>query len=356
MRFSRCPLWLLAALCVATLGPGGQPLLAQNQNSLPQPILGATAALTPQQEATVDAFVDTQVARLQSNDPGEVAQGRSRLTEQYSLSTSGFFKDYYSQAIATRIAPLLAPDGPLMTRLNVAIVSAKLSGQSLVTVLQAGENDPSAAVRYWIAKAVGEAAKNNRLNKQEQQDVLDVMARRLKAEDSSLVLEQVLIAMAEIDLPDAILKVLEGLNARVQFHKQNPDARFKPVHGGMKQLWSKLIALRAGAKNVDKEQFELARIAFRYYALIADQFAAAAENNDAGNEEEAENARQDKIAMAAICGRVMDDVARQVPRVTPPQPIDPNNAAELRASADRWREVLKAPPFNFTDEELAVGE
>jgi len=347
----------LAALCVATLGAGGQLLLAQNQNSLPQPILGATAELTPQEQTTVDAFVDAQVARLQSDDPEQVAQGRSRLAEQYSLSTSQFFKDYYDQAIATRINPLLAPDGPLMTRLNVAIVSAKLSGQSLVTVLQAGENDPSAAVRYWIAKAVGEAAKNNRLNKQEQQDVLDVMARRLKAEDSSLVLEQVMLAMAEIDLPDAIRKVLEGLDARVLFHKNNPDARFKPVHGGMKQLWSKLIALRSGSKNVDKEQFELARIAFRYYTLIADQLATtAAENPDNKDDKEAQNTRQDKVAMAGICSRVMDDVARQVARVTPPQPIDPYNPAELRVSAYRWREILKAPPFKFTDEDLAVGE
>lgn len=354
MRISRCPLWLVVVLLGATFGPGGQASLAQE--SLPQAILQAQAQLTPQEQATVDAFVDKQVDRLQSDDTEQVALGRSRLAEQFSLSHSDFFLDYYAQSIADRVAPLLVPASPLMTRLNVAIVSAKLSGQSLVKVLQAGEADPSTAVRYWIAKAVGTAAKNDRLDNQEQKDVLTVLARRLKVEKSSLVLEQVLLAMNEIDLPKAISMVLEGLDSRVTFHKQNPTARFKPVHGGMKQLWSKLIALRSGSKNVDKEQFELARIALRYYSLIADQLATGDANEEDKDDEEAKEVRRDKVLMAGICGRVMDYAARDVANLIPPQPVDPNNAAELRVSAERWREMLKAPPFNFTDEELAVGE
>ncbi len=351
MKFSRCPLWLLAALCVAMLGPGGQLLNAQD--SLPQTIIGAQAELQAQDRATVDAFVDAQAARLQSDDPEQVALGRSLLAEQFGLGGSDFFFEYYRPTISKRVAPLLNPDGPLMTRLNVAIVSAKLSGQSLITVLQAGADDPSPAVRYWIAKAVGSTAKSKGLTNQEQKDVLAVMARRLKAEDSSLVLEQVMLAMAEIELEDAIQKVLEGLDSRVTFHKQNPNARFKPVHGGMKQLWSKLIALRSDNQNVDDELFELARIAFRYYTLIADQLNADNKNKD---NEEAEEAKQDKVAMAVICGRVMDYAAKDVAHLTPPQAVNPNNAAELRVSADRWIEVLKAPPFNFTSEQLAVGE
>ncbi len=354
MKFSRCPLWLLATLCVAILGPGAQSLSAQN--SLPAAILQAQAELTPQERATVDSFVDAQTARLQSDDPEQIAKGRSLLAEQFSLGRSAFFLDYYRPTIANKIAPLLTPDGDLMTRLNVAIVSSKLSGQSLTTVLQAGADDPSPAVRYWIAKAVGAAAKNKRLKTQGQKDALAVMAKRLKAEDNSLVLEQVMVAIAEIDLPDAIQKVLEGLDSRVTFHKQNTKARFKPVHGGMKQLWSKLVHLRAGGNNVDKEQFELARIAFRYYALIADQLTEANKNNDNGDDEEAQQAKQDKVAMAVICGQVMADVAKEVAGVTPPQPVNPNNAAELRVSVDRLREMLKASPFSFTDEQLAVGE
>jgi hypothetical protein len=351
MIFSRRPLWLLAAMCLAILGPGVQSLFAQD--SLPTAILQAQDELTTEEQATIDQFLKAQVIRLQSSDPQQVALGRARLTEQFGLGNSQFFTSSYRQAIAKQLIPLLAPDSPLMTRLNVAIVSAKLSGQSLVDVLQTGEDDPSPAVRYWIAKAVGTAAKNKRLEKQQQKDVLVVMANRLKAEDSSLVLEQVMLAIAEIDLPEAIQQVLDGLDARVTFHKQNPVARFKPVHGGMQQLWSKLIALRAAGKSVDNQQKDLARIALRYYALIADQLAL---NNDNNDEQEAQEIRQDKVAMAGICSRVMDDVAQQVARITPPQAIDPNNAAELKVSADRWHEVLKAPPFNFTDEELAVGE
>jgi len=351
MNLSQRLHWLLAATCVLMLGMGNQS--AHAQDSLPASILQAQDELTNDAKAEVDAYVEAQVARLQSSEPDQVALGRSLLAEPFGLGKSPTFIKYYSQAIAQRVAPLLNPEGPLMTRLNIAIVSAKLSGQSLVTVLKPGADDPSPAVRYWICKAVGAAAKNKRINKQQQQEVLDVMAGRLKAEDSSLVLEQVMLAISEIELPEAIEKVLEGLDARVKFHKENPGARFKPVHGGMQQLWSKLIALRAGNQNVDKEQKELARIAFRYYALIAQQMEAGIENPD---EQEANAIKQDKVAMAGICGRVMDDIARNVARISPPQLVDPNNTAELKVSVGRWRDVLKAPPFNFTDEQLAVDE
>ncbi len=351
MNFSRRLHWLLAATCVLVLGLGNQPLFAQD--SLPAAILQEPDELSADAKATIDSFIDAQVVRLQSSDPEQVALGRSLLAEPFGLGSTPVFTLYYSQAIAQRVSPLLVPNGPLMTRLNIAIVTAKLSGRSLVTVLKAGADDPSPAVRYWIAKSVGAAAKNKRLSKPEQQEVLDVMAARLKAEDSSLVLEQVMLALSEIELPEAIQKVLDGLDARVIFHKQNPGVRFKPVHGGMQQLWSKLIAQRAGNQNVDREQKELARIAFRYYALIAEQMSAGNDNPD---DDEAEAIKQDKASMAGICGRVMDDIARQVARINPPQLVDPNNAAELKVSVDRWREVLKAPPFNFTDEQLAVGE
>ncbi len=350
MNFSRRLHWLLAATCVLMLGPGNQSLFAQN--SLPATIIQAQQ-LSAQDKTTIDGFIDAQVTRLQSSDPEQVALGRSLLAEQFGLGSSPAFINYYSQAIAQRVAPLLVPDGPLMTRLNIAIVSAKLSDASLVTVLKAGADDPSPAVRYWIAKAVGAAAKNDRISQQQQQDVLDVMAARLKVEDSELVLGQVMLAISEIDLDEAIEKVLEGLDARVSFYKQHAQARFKPVHDGTQQLWSKLIALRSDGKNVDKEQKELARIAFKYYALIAEQMAAGIDNPD---EDETAAIKQDKATMAGICGRVMDDVARQVARISPPQMVDPNNATELKASADRWRDVLKAPPFNYTDEQLAVGE
>ncbi len=353
MRFSRCPLWLLTACFGAVLGLGGQPVLGQD--SLTPTILQASAPLTSQEKATVDAFVDAQVQKLQSQDPQQVAEGRARLVEQFSLSTSSDFLEYYGQAITNRVVPLLVPDQALMTRLNVAIISAKLTGDNLILVLEAGADDPSPAVRYWIAKAVGGAIREGHLkDKQAQRKALDVLAKRLKLEEASLVLEQVMLAMAEIELPEALRKVLEGLNSRVTFHKQNPTAHFKPVRGGMEQLWSKLIELRSDSKNrVDKEQFELARIAFRYYALIADQLDEEDPNND---DEEDEEVREDKSWMASICGRVMDDVAKEVAKLTPPQLADTKIAAELRVSADRWREMLKEPPFNFTDDQLSVEQ
>jgi len=348
MRFSRCPLWLLAVFIGAGLGLGCQSVSAQA--SLPKDILQAGAVLTPAEKATVDGFVDAQANRLKDEDPEQVALGRSFLVEQFSLSNSSQFLDYYRESIADRVAPLLDPKGRLMTRLNVAIISAKLSGKSLVKILQAGADDPSPAVRYWIAKAVGAAAKTKELGDNEQRDALTVLSRRLKLEESSLVLEQVMLAMSEIQLPEAIQKVLEGLDSRVAFHRDHSKAQYRPVFGGMQQLWRKLIGLAAAGQNVDKEMRELARIALRYYTLSANQLNAGV--NGEGTE-------GDKTNMIRLSRQVLDYVASldQIP--TPPAitaVIAAKNWKELRLTADRWRGILQAPPFNFTDEQLDSGE
>jgi hypothetical protein len=351
MRFSQCPLWLLVVFVVTGFGLTCQTAQAQAQSSLPQSILQAGVALTPAEEATVDQFVDAQASRLQDQDPEQVALGRSLIVEQFSLSNSSFFLDYYRQSIANRVAPLLDPEGPLMTRLNVAIISAKLSGASLIHILQAGADDPSPAVRYWIAKAVGAAAKKaGQLDPDEQRDALTVLTRRLKLEEASLVLEQVFLAMSEIQLPEAIQKVLEGLDSRVTFHKKNPNAQYRPVYGGMQQLWRKLIGLDAAGQNVDKELRDLGRIALRYYTLSADQLVGGVKDKDA---------EDDKINMIRLSRQVLDYVAKEA-QVQAPPPINTVIAAknweELRLTADRWREILKASPFNFTDKQLDPAE
>ncbi len=347
MRFRRCPPWLIAALCMAVVGPAGQTLFAQG--SLPQAILQAQAELSAQEKSTVDQFVDAQATRLQSTDPAEVAAGRANLTDQFNLSPSPFFQDYYRRSVAQRITPLIQAEQPLMTRLNVAIVSAKLSGDSLVGILQAGAADPSPAVRYWIAKAVGSAAKAKAFDPQQQQRVLTVLAQRLKDEDASLVLEQAMLAIAEIDLREAIPTVLDGLDSRVAFHQNNAKVPFKPVQGGMQQLYRKLVEQRSGGTNVTIELHNLARIAYRYYALIGDQLDAI--NNEAPADD-TDAIKQDKAVMAGLGGQVMDYVVRDVAKLTPPQPVSPNNAAQLKASAALWRDILTSPPFNFTDEQL----
>ena len=349
MRIRRCPYWLLTALWIAVLGPGGQMLFAQD--SIPQVILQAKAELTDDEKATIDTFLDVQVGRLKSDDSAEVAEGRARIADQFNLSTSEFFLNYYSQGLADRVTPLIQPDVPLMTRLNVAIVSSKLSSQGQVDLLQDGASDPSPAVRYWIAKAVGTTAKKGTFDAQQQRDVLVVLAGRLKAEDSSLVLEQVMLAIAEIDLDDAIKTVLEGLDSRVIFHRENPDARFKPVLNGMQQLWSKLIAQSTGGANVKNDLYELARIAYRYYALIGEQMQALQDAGNGGNDD----LDKDKALMAQLCARVMDYVVK-AEALGAPQPVDTNSAAELKVSAARWKDILKAPPFDFTDEDLSVAE
>ena len=344
MRFSGCPFWLVAVFVGAVCGQTIEH--ANAQASLPQDVLQASADLTPDQQKAIDAFVEAQVKNLSDSDPEQVALGRSVLVEPFSLSNSPQFLSYYQQTIATRTAPLLDSSGPLITRLNVAIISAKLSGESLVQILEAGADDPSPAVRYWIAKAVGQAAKSDQLTTAQQRSVLTVLTRRLKEEDASLVLGQVMLAMSEIQLPEAIKSVLEGLTSRVSFHENNPKAEYQPVYRGLQQLWRKLIALEASGQNVDQDMRELARIAYRYYALAANQLGEGA-----GGEE----VEEDKINMVTLSRQVLDYVINKNGLAQPPA-IDTivvaKNWDELILTADRWRELLKSPPISFTDQQL----
>jgi len=350
MIIRRCPNWLLVALCAAVLGTGSHTIYAQN--SLPGSILGATGPLDSSQQQVVDTFLDGHIQRLQSDDPAEVAEGRSRITEQFSLSPSQFFIEYYRSALVQRVTPLIQSEQPLMTRLNVAILSAKLSGPELVGILQASANDDSPAVRYWVAKSVGKAAGSGAFNDAQQKDVLTVLDGRLKAENASLVLEQVMLAIAEIQLPGANKIVLEGLDSRVKFHRDNPDARFKPVRNGMQQLWSKLIAERTNGKNVTRDLYELGRIACRYYALVAAQMPdyEAATDDDA----DAKVLKDDKALMASRCVQVMSYVVKDIAGQTAPRPVNTTSAAELAASLDLWRGNFKASPLNYSDAELSV--
>ncbi|GAB4195114.1 MAG: hypothetical protein Kow00105_09370 [Phycisphaeraceae bacterium] len=332
---------------IVALGPGFQPLFAQE--SIPQTILTSQAELTAQQKAEVDAFVSAQARKLTSEDPAEVAEGRARLTEQF-LSTSSYFLDYYRQSIAEQVVPLIKEDSPLMTRLNVAIISAKLTGDSLIAVLENGAADPSPAVRYWVAKAVGAVAKDKGFTSQtQQQAVLKVLSDRLKAEDESLVLEQVMVAISAIDLPEAVDTVLAGLDSRVGFHLSNPNAFFKPVYGGMQQLYRKLVAQRAAGERVDAQLYELARTAYRYYALIARQMDGL--NNNGSDKEDL---RQDKAMMASLCGQVMAFAAGDVAGLSIPQPVNTSNAAQLKASAALWHDIFRGAPFNYSEEQLAL--
>ena len=350
MRIRRCPFWLLTVLWVVICGISAQTLFAQE--SIPQDIMGAQT-LSDSNKQTINRFLDNWVMRLQSDEASEVAEARAALTAPMSFGSQAFL-DYYRPNLATRVIPLIGPDNQLMTRLNVAIISAKLTGNELVALLQASANDESPAVRYWIAKSVGEAAKAKAFDQTQQQAVLTVLADRLKAEDSSLVLEQILVALAEIQLPQAITTILDGLDARVAFHKDNPDARFKPVQNGMQQLWSKLIALRTNGQNVTKDLHELGRIAFRYYSLIADQMPDY--ENPLEGDTAAEQIKDDKAQMARRCFQVMEYVVTDVANGVAPQLINTNVGAELTVSRDRWRDIFIASPFNFNEQQLSVGE
>lgn len=350
MKIRRCPFWLLAALCLVVVGHASQTLLAQS--SLPQSIIQKQSDLTDQEKATVDQFVDTYVKQMQSDAKADVAEARTRLGDPISLGPSASFLGYYLPALAKRVAPLIKPDQPLLVRLNVAILSAKLNGQDLVRIIQDGAADPSPAVRYWIAKSAGEAAKNSVFDTPQQQDVLTVLADRLKNEDTSYVLEQVMIALSQIQLPQATQAVLDGLDSRVTFHKSNPTARFKPIQNGMQELWRKLIADRADQKNVTKQLYELGRIALRYYALIAEQMPDYENPAD----EPQQDIKNDKAQMAKSCVDVMTYVVSQVANLSAPLPVDTTKSADLAASRDLWRDIFKGPPFNYSDQDLSTGQ
>jgi hypothetical protein len=370
------PNCVLAGVVVIVTAAVYAPLAtgADQPASLPPDVLVATDILSAQQQASIDEYAAAWVNHMAGDDPEQVKEARSQLIAPLRMpGISPTFVKQYNIAVLNRLKRLVVaqpvdpadgnneemPDATiaLLRNVNVMIVLTHLSGQGVLDLMTVGLTDANAAVRYWAAKAVARITRQDEgLSEDDQRQVLNLLDQALGAETSPEVLAELLNALNALDIPGAKQVLLNSLNARVLIHIRQPEDPYLPEHNALQQLYLDMLRLNVrGQANADQIR-ELARVAFRYMVLVAEQLDA---DHNFDPDTKSDHKRMVELG---------DTVLRfAVPILLKPQskrlPAKIDNALRLETWAfvlveiRRWKEILlRELPINLKAEELDIRD
>ncbi len=135
--------------------PQDAPGTAANVDAIDNSI--RTADNAGNSRAAIEAFLNSQVTKLQS-DVTSAAAARKRITAQVSGTTSASFRDEYIRLLDERIEPVLRHENPFL-RLNAAIalegVARATRNPRLIDLTRQLISDPSPGVSLWGIKSAG---------------------------------------------------------------------------------------------------------------------------------------------------------------------------------------------------------
>lgn len=135
------------------------PALGQQTGGVPSEVKTATN-IAPHKEA-LQTFITSQVQKLMSDDALQQSQGRDALLAEVNpvgvTQPSPTYLDAYADMLSSALLPALKPDQPMRTRLNAAIVTARIAerteSQRLLPVVLAVLEDEADPVVLWGIKA-----------------------------------------------------------------------------------------------------------------------------------------------------------------------------------------------------------
>jgi len=294
---------------------------ARAQERIPQDAIVAQASFSDTQRQAITGYISRWGGLLQEATTNQqvsdtqISEARQKLLGP--LRTPGatdFFKKRYSAQVSQTISGLLDADR-LIVRLNAIIVVTRLT-------------DPSA-----VALA--------------------------EDEDSTEVLQQVMLAMGAMNLPSALDRLLDLLDARLRWHVDRPYEPYLAEAAGLRSVYQSL--LRTPAANPAQIR-KLAQVAHRYMNLISRNLAEAADKAQAEGTENpiSRELEADHAALLELCEYALQYVHGEVgsQQGMPSsiiQKIPFRNWKEINLIAvDGWGQVLKAPPLNFKPGDLAI--
>jgi len=356
---------ILAAVASATADR------AQGQERIPQDAIVAQASFTDRQRQAITRYIGRwgglleEATTNQQVSDAQVSESRQKLLSPIRTpGATDFFKKRYSAQVSEVVGRLLDADR-LIVRLNVMIVVTRLTDDSAVALAEKGLTDPSPSVRYWAAKAIANLAE---ATDSQGNPILDVKARLSllrtleeagEDEDSTEVLQQVMLAMGSMNVPSALDRLLELLDARLSWHVDRPYEPYLAESAGLRSVYQRL--LRSQAANPAQVR-KLAQIAHRYMNLISRNLADAADKAQ-GNRTENPISREleaDHANMLELCEYALQYVhgeaeSQEGMPTSIIQKIPFRNWKEINLIAvDGWGQVLKAPPLNFKPGDLAI--
>jgi len=344
---------------------------ARAQERIPQDAIVAQASFTDTQRQAITGYISRWGGLLQEATTNQqvsdtqISEARQKLLGP--LRTPGatdFFKKRYSAQVSQTISGLLDADR-LIVRLNAIIVVTRLTDPSAVALAEKGLGDPSPSVRYWAAKAIGSLAEttdsqgNPILEVKARLSLLRTLEEAGEEEDSTEVLQQVMLAMGAMNLPSALDRLLDLLDARLRWHVDRPYEPYLAEAAGLRSVYQSL--LRTPAANPAQIR-KLAQVAHRYMNLISRNLAEAADKAQAEGTENpiSRELEADHAALLELCEYALQYVHGEVgsQQGMPSsiiQKIPFRNWKEINLIAvDGWGQVLKAPPLNFKPGDLAI--
>lgn len=347
MGLRRC---LLTAVLAAVPALTCSVTLAQSAG-LSTEVVMSSSSLSSAQQNQVNQYVADGMNKLTSGDPAQIAEGRRRLVDPFTLpGVTDLFLAAYSPAISRELVAreVLSHESPVV-RTNAMIVASRLSDGGVVLLIQQGLKDTSPSVRYWAATTA--ANTGGQLNAGDRKAILRALNASWEKEASINVLEKILVAMDGLNTPEAALQLLQVLNHRVDIHAGDPSMPINAELEGLQGVTVRTFTELTGSNHqVSPEMLKQLVIAlFRYLDL-----STTLQQNPA-----ASGQTEDLRRLTLIAGNYLPRLA---PRIVadpknlrlPGGTVAPNDPAATRLLVEEWRRTLTSGPFGITQGQLVI--
>ncbi|MFW6059624.1 MAG: HEAT repeat domain-containing protein [Phycisphaeraceae bacterium] len=319
--------------------------LATGQDNISTDLLTADD-LSNEQQQRIDSYVASWCQQLHDGDDADVTRSRQRLAEPLNNPTepSTTFTGYYSPKLAECLLRGLETDR-LIVRLNAMIVVTYMVTEDALPLIEQGLGDENPGVRYWAAKAVQRLASREVWTRAQQVQLLQQLTDRLGQEQTGWVVQQLMLAIVGLELPEAAERMLTALNERVEGHAENPGRAIQAEQTGLERLYRELLGEgdRAALR-------QLARTGYRYMRL-------AGTHLERGHVPEGYRPGYAEVIDVAdtIMRTVNEELngSQELPEATG-EAVRQQDWDRVLVIADRWEQVLQEPPFNFDRETLSV--
>ena len=322
------------------------------QPALPPEIVGVESPLTDAQSQKIDQFIRPRVERLLNSEANEeVVEAKNELLGPFDRGGTTFFLRGYSSNLTGALTALKALDEirRVEVRLNVMILASRLIDPGAIRVIELGLGDPSAGPRYWAAVAAGRLGPNLDLNSR--RTLLRALSDALRDEQSQPVVVKLLLALGQLDIPEAVAQLMGALNDRVDVHASNPELSTDAEYQAILPPYISLVRAAERPAFGQDTLREMVLVGFRYFVLSAQHV----NNQDLGHA-----VRQDYQNMLELMNNLLLQAAPKLHK-NANLPADANQAIKARnwmvvnVRVQEWKKLLLHEPFSFKPQELAIG-
>lgn len=320
--------------------------------------ISAAAALNKTQVDTVDEFVRYWARQLNAGSDDQVADARNALIDPPNRAgLSDAFRNVYANSLNPQLVTAFASDRVLV-KVNTLIVAASIADARTLRLLTAGMADNNIAVRYWAGKAAIVVASRPNLPRNDKINIMNLLVGQMSNEPSELAIKPQLVALGELNIPEANEQLLTGINQRVNQHLRTSDTNLSPEQEALLKLYQKTVAARgtppanpAAAAAADALVRQIGTVAYRYL-VVSSAVLDLKRVSDPARVADAEG-------MARLCDQILRWVRETLaPQAASPPPIDSElsarNWALIRLRNDDWRKLLTTAPINLAASDLEV--